>query len=250
MKRTIAVMNMKGGIGKSTTSANIAAGLSKVGAKVLLINADGQNNSLRMLNFDFKPGKTLKDLAGDERLSVDEVKVELMPGVDGIASRQLSDLNKILVENEDRLQEIFEEMLPEDEVEEYDYILFDLGPGESHINTMVLQSCRSMIMPVQAEFESTEAIINTFDYLKRIGKGKDFIKLVIPNMVDRKSISRNAVDMLHDVFDDEIISMPIPRRSDINYASANGINIFDYSTDSAVIDPFYDIITKIVNLKI
>ena len=250
MPNLISVFNMKGGIGKSTVSANTAAGLSKIGTKVLLINADGQNNSLRMLNPEFTPGKSLIDLAREGRDSVSDVVFPLMNNVDGIASYRLSELNKTLVLNEDNLSKVFSFILPKAEIKEYDYIIFDLGPGENHINTMILKSCDSMILPVQAEFESTDAIFNTFDYLTRIGVSRDLIKLVVPNMVDRKSISRQAVSALSDIFDESLISSPIPRRSDVNYASANGINIFDYSADSTVTAPFYDIITKIVEKRI
>ena len=248
MAKLLTTAALKGGVGKSVLTANLAAGLAKAGQKVLLINLDGQNDSLRMINAEASWEKTFYDLIKKGRASVSDCRITLMDGVDAIASGSTMEIDVIIASSKKSAQEILSEILPEDEIAGYDYVLFDLGPGERYINSIILKTAE-IIYPVQCEFESIKSLENMNKYLAQLGLSSDDIKLVVPNMLNKsKNTSKMTYQTIKALFPDSKVTKPIPTRADISSAAAFGVNIFDYTTKDDIITPFMDFIMKAIKL--
>ena len=243
MPKIILVYNYKGGVGKSIISYNLAAGLAQVGPKVLLANVDGQNNSVNVFA-KTEVSTSIYDLLQTPRLTIDQIKIPLTNNLDGLNSKNLTDINIELTEKRDRLNECFDYMFPKEELKEYDYFIFDCGPQEVMINAMLLINANGIIMPVSADFEGVEATQNTFAYLDYLGLDRDLIKLVVPNMVSNSTGSKIALKTIETLFNKRIMTMPIPRRVAINYAATCGTSIYEYTQEQMIIDPFINLLEK------
>lgn len=246
-RKKIAVYNNKGGVGKSTVSTQLAHGLSKLGFKVLLINLDGQNDSITFLGLgrnDFK--KTFYDLI-DKRypVKVDECIVNARENLDVIASSNLpiieSEFNM-----ESRIDLIMGEKLKDLDNYDYDYILIDCGPQPGKVNTAILCYVDNIIMPVQLELAAVKAAGNVYGYLKDIRLNPEMVSLVIPNMYDKRtSHSKNCYETLKNIFDEDILTDPIFDRTSIKDAGAHGKTVFEFG-DEEVAKQFFHVLERLV----
>ena len=244
--KTIAVYNFKGGIGKSTISAPVADGLSRIGKKVLLSNLDGQNNSLHFLTGHIgKYEKTIYDLiVPEEKLSLNDVLVKINDNLYGLASSKMQAINA-----DPWLLPTTDKFLKEAEIMGFDYIVFDCSPQESNINMAALYYADAVIMPVQLHYSSIEAIAQTYDYFTNSKISTDKIKIVVPNMLDKRTgHSRSCYEALKEIYKDnpEILSEPIPLRISITDSGRDGISIFDYDSEAG--DPFFELVKKVVKV--
>lgn len=245
MTKKIAVYHYKGGVGKSTVATNLAAGLAMANFKVALFTTDGQNNNISFLSvepFDNKP--TFYDLVKDNPLTLSEVAIPLMQNLDGFPSAKQEVVNVILTAM-NRIDLAFSEILPEEQTEKYDYIIFDMGPGENRLNTATLYYVDAVIMPVQTETPSIEAISNLYDYFSNLRLSRSLIKFVIPNLYDKRKISNRAcLRYLQETFPPEMLLSVIPDYTDYGNASGTGVPIFDFEPKLA--EPFMNLVERVV----
>lgn len=242
--KVIAVYNFKGGIGKSTVSAPIADGLSRIGKKVLLSNLDGQNNSLHFLTGHIgKYEKTLFDIVvPEEKTPLKDVVIKINDNLDGLASSDMQAINgdHFLLPTTDKL-------LKEAESLGYDYIVFDCSPQESNLNMAALYYADAVIMPVQLQYSSIEAIAQTYEYFTNSKISTNKIKLVVPNMLDKRTAhSKGCLEALRDIYKDnpDIVAEPIPLRTSITDSGRDGISIFDYDSETGAC--FFELVKKVV----
>lgn len=240
---------MKGGVGKSIISANLAAGLGRIGSKVLLINTDGQNNSLSALKkpLEFNGGFDIR--LDDPNADLSKVTVNLIEigggSVDGIPSFRILEINNVLTSNQDNLEGCFNSLFPPEFLSKYDYVVFDCGPSESQINSMLIKMAGGIIMPVQTQVASLEGISLAMNYITSLGRpATELIKLIVPNMMRNNNESKGAFTAIQNLFPEDKITKPIPDRTIISVAAGYGINIFDYTTNKDVIFPFLNLLEK------
>lgn len=139
----IAVINNKGGVGKSTVSVQTAHGLSKLGFKVLLIDLDGQNDSSLFLGLsDEDYNKTIYDLI-DKRYpaKIEECIIHARENLDLLPSSHIEEINAEF-HREPRLDIILKEKLSGLEQMDYDFVIIDCGPQRTRINDAVFVLCR------------------------------------------------------------------------------------------------------------
>ena len=155
--QTIALVNQKGGVGKSTTAVNLGIGLARHGKKVLLVDADSQGNLTEMLGWQ-QPDKlehTLSNLLEkvicDEPFNMEEGILHHEEGVDLIPSNiELSGMEVVLVNTMSR-ETVLRTYLNEIK-RQYDYILIDCSPSLGMITLNALTAADKVIIPVQAHF--------------------------------------------------------------------------------------------------
>ncbi|OCA97196.1 ParA family protein [Clostridium beijerinckii] len=243
-----AVLNNKGGVGKSTISVHIAHGLALLGNKVLLIDLDGQNDSSLFLGiYDQDYEKTFYDII-NKRESIDfsECIINARDNLDLLPSRHIDIINTEFY-REPRIDLILKERLQGINNMNYNYVIIDCGPQRSKVNDAVLCFVDKIIVPVQVESASVRAIGNIYEYLSDLRLDPEMIELIIPNMYDqRTSESRENMELLEELFsENDFMTDPINRRVKITEAGKLGKTVYEYDKDSA--KQFFKIIERLVS---
>ena len=246
--KKIAIINNKGGVGKSTTSVQLCHGLAKLDFKVLLIDLDGQNDSSLFLGFTEKDYEnTFFDLM-DSRYpaKLSECIINARENLDLLPNDNIEKINAEL-HRSSRIDIIMEEILSDLENMDYDFVVFDCGPQRTKVNDAVLCYIDHIIMPVQVESASVRAVGNIYEYLDQLRLDNDLISLIIPNMYDaRTNESKANLELLKEIFSDEpdILTEPINRRVKITEAGRAGKTVFEYDEEAA--DQFFKVLKRVV----
>ena len=170
MSKIIAIANQKGGVGKTTTTVNLAACLAKEGKKVLLVDIDPQGNSTSGLGIDKRRvEKTVYDCLVKEEKMEDTIISTQYENLDVCPSNlDLSGAEIELISvmgRENRLKESMSGI-----VEKYDFILIDTPPSLGLITINTLTAANSVLIPIQCEFYALEGVSQLVETIKRIKK--------------------------------------------------------------------------------
>jgi len=242
-----AVLNNKGGVGKSTVAVHVAHGLAIKGKKVLLIDMDGQNDASLFLGFtaeDYK--KSLYDIIMRyEDISPFECIINARANLDLLPSQNVEKINAILY-RETNMKSYLSSKLKDLETVGYDYIIIDCGPQRSRVNDAALYYVDGIIVPVQVEAASVRAIGNVYEYLADLGLDSQMVSLVVPNMYDqRTSESRENLEFLKEFFSGaDVLTEPIHRRVRIAEAGKFGKTV--YESDGEASKQFDNIVERLM----
>ena len=230
--RTIALVNQKGGVGKSTTAVNLGIGLARQGKKVLLVDADSQGNLTEMLGWqqpdklEYTLSNLLEKVICDEPLNHEE-------GVDLIPSNiELSGMEVVLVNTMSR-ETVLRTYLNEIK-RQYDYILIDCSPSLGMITLNALTAADKVIIPVQAHFlpvKGLEQLLKTVNKVKRQLNPKLQIGGILLTMVEgRSNFSKDIGRLLRESYGNKIkvYETEIPRGIKAAETSAEGKSIYAF----------------------
>ena len=246
--KKIAILNNKGGVGKSTVAVQLSHGLSKLGFKVILLDLDGQNDSSLFLGIsEEKYKKTFFDLM-DKRstVSVRDCIIEARENLDLLPNSNIEEINAEFY-RESRIDLILDEKLKDLEEMDYDFIIIDCGPQRTKVNDAVLCYVDNIIMPVQVEAAAVRACGSIYEYLADLRLSPDKISLIIPNMFDQRTKdAKENLNFLYEFFSDmnDIVTRPINRRIKITEAGKMGKTVFEYDEEAA--SQFFDVLERLV----
>ena len=244
-----AVLNNKGGVGKSTIAVHLAHGLARKGFKVLLIDMDGQNDASLFLGFTSEDYKnSLCDLfEKDKKVTLPECIIAARENLDLLPSRHIDRVNEKLY-GETCIKNVLAEKLAGLREMGYEFAIVDCGPQRSRVNDAVLYYADGIIVPVQVETASVRAIGNIYEYISDLGLDSGMISLVIPNMFDqRTSDSRENLDFLKNFFMGmNILTEPVLRRVKITQAGKLGKTVYEYDEEASL--QFSSIVERLVNM--
>ncbi len=251
MGKIIAIANQKGGVGKTTTSINLAASLAHYGKKVLLVDADPQANASTGLGFDIKnQDKTIyQSLIGkiEMREAVRHTEVENLDLV-------TSDINLVGVEVElyevaDR--ELYMRRALNQVKDDYDYILIDCSPSLGLITLNALTAANSVIIPVQSEYFALEGIgklLHTIKLLK--GQLNPSLKIegFVLTMFDARLRHANQVATeVKSHFGDMVFNTMIQRNVKLSEAASYGQPVLQYDPESRGAINYLDLAKELIN---
>jgi len=229
-----AVFNNKGGVGKSTLSAHLAHGLALEGFKVLLLDADGQNDASLFLGIgDEDIRKTLYDIiCGSRKVGLEECIIRARDNLDLLPSARLDLINMELYRQP--LDILHEKLMPLEALG-YEIVIIDCGPQRTKVNDAILHYADGLIVPVQMQAASVRAIGNMYEYLFDLKRDAGLIKLFVPMMYDRRlSDARENMEILKEFCaSDDLLAAPVHRRTRIAEAGKLGKTVYEYDEESA-----------------
>jgi len=236
MGKIIAIANQKGGVGKTTTSINLAASLGVLEKKVLLIDADPQANASSGLGINVDGVEIGTYQVLEHTASAKDVIVKTTsPNVDLIPAH--IDLVAIEIELVDKQNR--EYMLRKALVEikdEYDYILIDCAPSLGLITLNSLVAADSVIIPIQCEYFALEGLgklLNTIKSIQRIHNPELDIEGLLLTMFDsRLRLSNQVVDEVRKHFSSMVFDTIIRRNTRLGEAPSYGESIIAYDATS------------------
>jgi chromosome partitioning protein len=251
MGKIIAIANQKGGVGKTTTSVNLAASLGVLEKKVLLIDADPQANASSGLGIDIESielgtYQLLEHTAKAEEaiLKTDSPNVDIIPAhIDLVAIEiELVDQDK----REYMLQTAIRHLK-----EQYDYIIIDCAPSLGLLTLNALTAADSVIIPIQCEYFALEGLgklLNTIKSVQRIHNQNLDIEGLLLTMYDaRLRLSNQVVDEVKKHFDEMVFKTIIQRNVRLSEAPSYGESIINYDAASRGASNYLSLAEEIIN---
>ena len=195
MVKIISVANQKGGVGKTTTSINLATSLSAINKKTLLIDADPQGNASTGIGISYENrSPNLYDLIVNETLEESAIKKTLVPGLDVITANTNLAASEIELAEVKNREFVLANLLSK--IEGYDYILIDCPPALGLLTINALVASQSIIIPLQSEFfalEGISSLVNSIELIKESFNPNLVIEGILLTMVDKRFAKTNSL---------------------------------------------------------
>ena len=235
MARIIAVCNQKGGVAKTTTSVNLAAGLAYYKKKVLLLDLDPQGNASSGLGvnknaLEHSTYDVLVNFVPIDKITIEiNKKLSLVPAKVELAGAEMELVSAI--SRESRLKNALEEVR-----DQYDYIIIDTPPSLGLLTLNALTAADSFLVPIQCEYFALEGLSQLLSTIKIVQKNlnpKLEMEGILMTMFDnRTNLANQVVADVKENFKDKVFKTIIPRNVRLSEAPSFGMSIIDYDIKS------------------
>lgn len=242
MGKIIAIVNQKGGVGKTTTSINLSASLGMLGKKVLMVDLDPQGNATTGVGVDKKGINnsiyevlTLRSLIDDAIIKTKSIGLDVIPAYLNLAGveMELIELEKKYRETNQKINRV---MRLKDELnkvkDRYDFILIDCPPSLGILTTNALAAADSVLIPVQCEYYALEGImqlINTIMLAQRkVNPNLDIEGVLLTMLSVNTNLGLEVISSIKEFFKERVYDTIIPRLIKLAEAPSHGKTILDY----------------------
>ncbi len=250
MGKIIAIANQKGGVGKTTTTVNLAAGLGVLEKKILLIDADPQANASSGLGIDVENVEKGTYQILEHTISAKEaIQKTNSPNVDIIPAHiDLVAIEIELVDKEDREYMLKKALV--DITDDYDFILIDCAPSLGLITLNALTASHSVIIPIQCEYFALEGLgklLNTIKSVQKIHNSTLDIEGMLLTMFDsRLRLSNQVVEEVRKHFNEMVFSTVIQRNTRLGEAPSYGESIIAYDATSRGAENYIELAAEVL----
>lgn len=251
--KVIAITNQKGGVGKTTTSINLADALARMDKRVLLIDLDPQASASLSLNMTRYDGKSIFDvLVSDTPLAEIIAKPEFSKVDMVVANIDLSNLEIKTIDNPER--EFLLDQKLQDVKPYYDYIILDCPPSLGIITINSLYAADSCLIPVQCQFLAIDGLTQLLNTIKIVQKKKKtnnkniYIEGILLTMLDKRVVaSWQVVNEIKECFGEKVFKTIINSNAKAQLAPRYGKPIIAFSAHSPASKQYKDLAKEVVN---
>lgn len=243
MSKIIAIINQKGGVGKTTTAVNLSACLAYKGKKVLIIDCDPQGNTTSGLGVEKDSvNLSLYDCLIDAQNTPNAVIRTKYRNLSIIPSAPELSAAEIEIASEEHREYILSEALNSVK-NDYDYIIIDSPPALGMIAINILTASDSVLIPIQCEYYALEGLsqlINSVRNVKKSFNPKLEIEGIVATMFDsRTNLSQQVLDEVKKFFPDKVYNTLIPRNIRLSEAPSFGEPIIKYDITSKGAEAYF-----------
>ena len=236
MTEIVAVVNQKGGVGKTTSCINLASYLSKANRETLLIDLDPQSNATRgsgvnphqiqqSINDILLGNANLKEVIIDKK----ELGFSLLPATPSLTESEVK-----LLQSEDK--EFTLKKTLSNNLSSYNYVLIDCPPSLNILTVSSLTASNSLLIPVQCEFfalQGLSELVNTVESIVASSNPSLSIKGIVRTMYDpRNNLSEDVSDQLKKYFKQKLYKTKIPRNITLAESPSHGLPVLQYDSHS------------------
>ncbi|MBY9082148.1 ParA family protein [Paenibacillus sp. HN-1] len=253
MSKIIAIANQKGGVGKTTTSVNLGAGLATLGKKVLLVDIDPQGNTTSGVGINKADVENciynilIDDIVPQE--AVVETKIEglnIIPATIQLAGAEIELVSTI--SRELRLKKALSTLK-----QQYDYVLIDCPPSLGILTINSLTAADSVIIPIQCEYYALEGLSQLLNTIRLVQKNLNphlSIEGVLLTMLDaRTNLGIQVIEEVKKYFQEKVYRTIIPRNIRLSEAPSHGQSIITYDPRSKGAEVYTELAKEVVSYE-
>lgn len=251
MSSIIAILNHKGGVGKTTTTINLAAALQQKGKKILVIDLDGQANLTESFGFSIEePDTVYGAMKGEYPLPLikTESGITLIPSCLDLSAAESELINE--PGREMILKQLIGKLPKENK---FDYILIDCPPSLGLLTLNALTAADFLIIPVQAQFLAMRGMAKIMNVIsivqERLNYNLKIGGIVITQYDKRKTLNKSVTEIIHDSFCDKVFKTIIRDNVALAEAPINGKNIYEYNKNSNGAKDYMALAGEVLKLK-
>ncbi len=248
--RVIAIINQKGGVGKSTTAVNLAAALGEQNKKVLIVDFDPQGNTTSGFGIDKEQLEScvydslLHDVPAEEIIQETGCKkVFVIPATIQLAGAEIELVSAMA--RETRLKDLLAPV-----VDEFDFVLIDCPPSLGLLTINALTAADSVLIPIQCEYYALEGVTKLLESMRmvktRINKELDTYGVLMTMYDSRTSLSNQVVEEVQNFFGEKAFKTFIPRSVKVSEAPSFGEPVITYAPNNKAAKAYMNLAKEVI----
>ena len=250
MTKIISIANQKGGVGKTTTTINLATSLSAINKKVLIIDADPQGNASTGLGIPYEDrSPNLYQLIINRELDPSAIKETQVPNLEIITSNTNLAAAEVELANVENREFVLKEILYK--TKNFDFIIIDCPPALGFLTINALVASSSVIVPLQSEFfalEGISSLMKTIQLIKENYNSKLNVEGILLTMVDKRNSLSSLVEKdVREHFGEIVYTTTIPRNVKISEAPSHGKPALIYDVNCSGSMAYIGLAKEIIN---